>query len=129
MAKRKVEKPARPEIHMYSIPELDAVAQRQETEPWPANEALYAVEHAFRVGYRHGWQEAIDAMYELMFAKHLPREDAYRILWNNWEGALTQWEQDGRYTVLGHGLLTSIHRDAPASAGGDWPPQPKVPEK
>lgn len=124
-----MQKPPRPGMQMYSIPELDAVAKRQETESWPANEALYAVEHTFRTGYRHGWVEAIDAMFDLMTEKRLSRDEAHRILWEHWERALSEWEDAARYTVLGHTLLTSVHQDHPASSGGDWPPEPTIPEQ
>lgn len=107
-------------IHIYSVEELNAVAHLQETEAWPAQEALRAVEKAYREGYRDGfYQGAADA--DGLRDKGI--DDAFdRHIFGFWNGALLRWVHQARYKVLGHPLMTAIHKDYPASDGGDWPP-------
>ena len=51
-------------------------------------------EVSHRRGYRDGWIEAIDAMWDLMFANKMTREPAYARCREHWEKVLCAW-RDG----------------------------------
>jgi len=50
-------------------------------------------EHEYRRGYRDGWIQAIYAMSDSMFQRHLSRQAAFDACYEHWERALRDWEK------------------------------------
>lgn len=104
-------------IRTYSLNEIFDIAKRQETEPWPAKEALAAGEEDYRRGYLDGWDAAVEAIYRLMHERDFTIGAAADAADAHKGKALRQWRMAKRAKVLGHPLFTSACNEPQ-----DWPP-------
>jgi hypothetical protein len=52
-------------------------------------------EEAYRRGYRDGWIQAAETMYDLMSDRQLPLQAAYDACWNHWMMTLLPWRLGG----------------------------------
>lgn len=104
-----------PHFKLMSLADIKAEDERRQSVGYTYDEANEMEEKAFRRGFYHGWQEAIDTLWELVKTGRLSFADSYRTAWDFWERDIIWW--------MGEPCPKGFTRDMPHSMDGMHPPE------
>jgi hypothetical protein len=75
------------------------------------------VEEAYRRGYRDGWIQAAETMYDLMSDRQLPLQAAHDTCWNHWMTTLLPWRLGDRSQMISPPAMNSGWLHVPGLTG------------